>query len=477
MLGALQHLLMPTSLLLMLAGDIIGIIFGAIPGLSGGLAITLMLPVTFAMSANDSITLLAGIYVGGVSGGFISATLIGIPGAPSSVATVFDAYPMSQKGETAKALGTGIIGSFIGTFFSALIAMFVTTYVARLALKLGPWEYFSLCICAITLVVTLSKGNLFKGLGGACIGLLLASVGFAPVDGANRFSFGNMYLSSGINMIGLMLGLFAISQIILNYAKKEQELPDVSNMKISGFGVKAKELFESAKTIGIAFFMGLWIGFLPGMGAALANVASYAQAKASSKHPEKFGTGCVEGILASEVANNASIGGAIIPLIALGIPGDGAGALLLSALLLHGIDSGPMLLVNQPVLVYVLYLGILISAVLTVLVQFFGMRWFPKLLGIPYHYLFAGIALICFVGAYSNTSSLFNCGLMVALGLLSMVMSAANIPVSPIILGFVLGRNIESYLRKGYSYSGGSCRQRPAEHCRPPSGRRERYRR
>lgn len=453
MLGAFQHLMTPSSLLLMLVGDVVGIIFGAIPGLSGGLAITLMLPVTFAMSANASITLLAGVYVGGVSGGFIAATLLGIPGAPSSVATCFDAYPMSQKGETAKALGVGIIGSFIGTFFSALFAMFLTSYVAEIALMLGPWEYFSLCVCAITLVVTLSKGNMFKGLAGACIGLLLACVGFAPIDGANRFSFGNMYLSSGINMVGMMLGLFAVRQIIVDYGKNQQDLPDVSHMRISGFGITLQEMKDSVKVIITSFFTGLWIGFLPGMGAALANVASYAQAKASSKHPEKFGTGCTEGILASEVANNASIGGAIIPLIALGIPGDGAGALLLSALLLHGIEGGPMLLVNEPVLVYVLFIGILLSAVITLIVQFFGMRWFPKILALPYHYLFAGITLICFVGAYAATNTIFNCGLMIALGIFAVLLTYADIPVSPVILGFVLGGNLESYLRKGYSYT------------------------
>ena len=297
---------------------------------------------------------------------------------------------------------------------------------------------------------------MFKGLAAAFIGLLLSCVGFAPVDGANRFSFGNMYLSSGINMISMMLGLFAVSQVVTNYARKRQELPDVSNMKISGFGITIKELLVNAKTIVISFLMGLWIGFLPGMGGALANVAAYAQAKASSKHPELFGTGCVEGILASEVANNASIGGAIIPLIALGIPGDGAGALLLSALLLHGIDSGPMLLVNEPTLVYVLFIGILLSAFITLLVQFVGMRWFPKLLALPYHYLFAGITLICFIGAYSSTNAIFNCLLMILLGIFALILNYANIPVSPVILGFVLGYNIEVYLRKGYSYSGGT---------------------
>ncbi len=456
MSAAFMHLIQPFSIVLMIFGDVLGIIFGAIPGLSGGLAITLLLPLTFTMSANDAITLLAAIYVGGVSGGFISATLIGIPGTPGSVATVFDAYPMSQKGETVKALGVGIIGSFIGTFLSCLIAMFVTQYVARLALMLGPWEYFSLCICAITLVVTLSNGNMFKGLGGACIGLLLSTVGFAPVDGANRFSFGNINLSSGINMVAMMLGLFAVCQVITNYGKKQQALPDVSNIKVSGFGVSIKEILESMKTIVISFFMGLWIGFLPGMGAALSNVAAYAQAKSSSKHPEKFGTGCVEGIFASEVSNNASIGGAIIPLVALGIPGDGAGALLLSALLLQGIESGPMLLVNQPTLVYVLFIGILLSAVITLLLQFFGMRWFPKLLMIPYHYLFGAVTLICFVGAFAATNTLFNCLLMVILGIFGLLMAYIGVPVSPIILGYVLGGNIETYLRKGYSYSGGT---------------------
>ena len=452
----LHTLLEPTSFAVMLGSVVLGIVFGAVPGLTSNMAITLLLPVTFKMTAKLGITTLMSIYVGGMSGGFIAATLVGIPGTPSSIATCFDAYPLSQKGQTTKALGAGILGSFLGTFLSTIIAVFFCPLIAKAAVNLGPWEYFGLCTMAITLVISLSKGNMFKGLAAAFIGLFLSAVGYAPFDATARFTFGVNSISGGINMVALMLGTFAVYQVILNYATDQQNLPTIEKANIRGIGVTLKELRDNVVNIVRSFLIGLWIGFLPGMGAGISNMIAYSQAKSASKHPEKFGTGCVDGVFASEVSNNAAIGGAIIPLIALGIPGDTVTAIMLSGLMIHGIEPGPLLMTKEPELVYVIFGAVLLAAILTLILQLFGMRLFPRLLTIPYHYLFGTIGIICFVGAFSDTNTLFNCGLMLACALFALLMQMGGLPMGPMMLAFILGSELETNLRRSMMMAQGN---------------------
>ncbi|MCH1951999.1 tripartite tricarboxylate transporter permease [Enterocloster sp. OA13] len=452
----LSTLLEPASFAIMLGSVVLGIVFGAVPGLTSNMAITLLLPVTFKMTAKLGITTLMSIYVGGMSGGFIAATLVGIPGTPSSIATCFDAYPLSQKGQTTKALGAGVLGSFLGTFLSTVIAVFFCPLIARAAVNLGPWEYFGLCTMAITLVVSLSKGNMFKGLAAAFIGLLLSSVGYAPFDATARFTFGVSSISGGINMVALMLGTFAVYQVMINYAMDQQNLPEVGKANIKGIGVTLKELKDNAVNIIRSFFIGLWIGFLPGMGAGISNMIAYSQAKSASRHPEEFGKGCVDGVFASEVSNNAAIGGAIIPLIALGIPGDTVTAIMLSGLMIHGIEPGPLLMTKEPELVYVIFGAVLLAAVITLVLQLFGMRLFPRLLTIPYHYLFGTIGIICFVGAFSDTNALFNCGLMLACAVFALFMQMAGLPMGPMMLAFILGGELETNLRRSMMMAKGN---------------------
>ncbi|MGE4353880.1 MAG: tripartite tricarboxylate transporter permease [Oscillospiraceae bacterium] len=452
-LSALLVCLQPMHLLLILGSAILGIIFGAIPGLSGGLGMILLLPLTFGMDTATGFCMLLGMYVGGVSGSFIAAVLVGIPGSASSIATCFDGYPMSQKGETSRALGLGIIGSFIGTFFSVLIAIFLSRPIADLALKLGPWEYFSLCFLAITLVASLSKGSTAKGLLAAGVGLLAASIGMDPVTASIRFTFGSVNFMGGINMISAMLGVYALQQVASNLAHGSQSMPDVTASNVKGIGVRRSDFTENAGLIIQSFLVGLWIGFLPGMGSGLSNMVSYAYAKSSSKHPEEFGTGCPAGILASEVSNNASIGGALIPMISLGIPGDVPTALLISGLIIHGLQPGPLLFTSNPEIVYLVFACVLVATVLVLGFQLFSKRWFPYLLKAPYHYLYSAILLMCFVGAYTASTSMFNVWLMIAFGIIGLMFEMAEIPVSPMILAFILAGNLESYFRKGMSYA------------------------
>lgn len=449
----LSELMIPSNLIIIIGGTILGIIFGAVPGLSATTGIALMLPVSFSMSATTGILFLGSIYVGGISGGLISAILIGVPGTPASVATCFDGYPMAKNGRASRALGIGILSSFIGTFISVLISMIFCPLLARFAVKMGPWEIFSLCFCAIILVVTMSKGNMFNGLIAGLLGILISCIGIAPIDGAKRFTFGVTNLLSGVNQIGLMLGIFAVATLIRNFAKGDTKTPEIDTKGITGFGISIKEYFSHWLLILKSFFIGLWIGFLPGLGAGLANLVAYAQAKGSSKTPEKFGTGCDEGVIASETSNNAAIGGAIIPMVALGIPGDTATAMLIGGLMIHGIDAGPLLMTNHPELVYCFFGVLLLGAVLVLAFQFFGMRSFPYILRTPTCYLYAAILVICVVGAYSDSRTMFNCWLMLVMGAVGIIMALGNLPTSPFILGYILGPMLESNLRKGMTYT------------------------
>ena len=442
----------PSNVLIIIGGTLLGIVFGAVPGLSATTGIALMLPVSFSMSSVTGILFLGAIYVGGISGGLISAILIGVPGTPAAVATCFDGYPMAKNGRASRALGIGIVSSFIGTFLSILVSMIFCPILAHYAVKMGPWEFFSLCFCAIILVVTMSKGNMFNGLIAGLLGIIVSCIGIAPIDGAKRFTFGVVNLFSGVNQIGLMLGVFAVGTLIKNFAKFDTKTPEIDTKGITGFGISIKEYFSHWLLIIKSFFIGLWIGFLPGLGAGLANLVAYAQAKASSKTPEKFGTGCDEGIIASETSNNAAIGGAIIPMVALGIPGDTATAMLIGGLMIHGIDAGPLLMTNHPELVYCFFGVLLFGAILVLIFQFFGMRTFPYILRTPTCYLYAAILVICVVGAYADSRTMFNCGLMIVMGVVAILMALGNLPTSPFILGYILGPMLEENLRKGLTY-------------------------
>jgi len=359
-LSALGILLQPMNFIMMYSCTLVGAILGAIPGLSGGLGITLILPMTFAMSTELSFSMLLGMYVGGVSGSFISAVLIGIPGSAASIATCYDGYPMTKKGEAAKALTIGITASFLGTFVSIIIATLCSSYIADFALMLGPWEYFSLCMMAITMVVGLSSGSIFKGMISAFLGLFFACVGADAVTNQMRFTFNNYNLFGGINVVCLLMGTFALQQVATSYAKSERKMPEVKKDRLGGIGLTVKDFTENIRVIIVSLLIGLWIGFLPGMGSGISNIIAYGQAKKMSKHPELFGTGVEEGIWATECSNNAGVGGALIPMISLGIPGDATTVLLMSAMTIHGLQPGPMFIKQNPVLANLIFAVVLV---------------------------------------------------------------------------------------------------------------------
>lgn len=443
----------PLSLALIVICVAIGIIFGAIPGLSATMAVALFLPVTYGLQPSIAMSVLMALYIGGVSGGLISAILINIPGTPSSVATCFDGHPLAARGEAAKALGVGVVFSFIGTIFSILALMFISPWLAKLAIEFGNFEYFSIALFSLTMIASLSGDSLIKGVFSGTLGFMFATVGIAPIDSAKRFTFGFLDLMSGFDMLTVMIGLFAVGEIIAAAKDSRKEgqkavtQPDMKSVK--GFGFSIKEFLGQQVNMFRSALIGIGIGILPGIGGGTANILAYSVAKNQSKHPEKFGTGIIDGVVASESSNNAAIGGALIPLLTLGIPGDTVTAMLLGGLMIHGITPGPRLFMEHTAVVYGIFGALTIAAFVMLFLEFYGLRIFVKLLTIPKHILLPVIFCLCGVGAYGLNSRTFDLWSVILFGVIGFGFSSFKIPIAPFILGFILGPMAETNLRRG----------------------------
>ena len=453
--SALSLVFQPGNILFILIGVIVGILFGMIPGLNTPIAVALTLPLTLQMGETASICLLMGIYCGGMSGGLISAILLKIPGTAAAVATTFDGYPMTLKGEGAEALCWGVFASFFGGIFSCVILVILAEPLSNMAIKFGPWEYFGTMVLALSLVSALAAGNLLKGLISMFIGLLLATVGLSPIDGvAQRFTFGNLYLGGGFNMVTLIIGLFAFPELF-NVAKnfKEELKPATFKGKIF-FAPKLKEIKPQLLNMVRGSIIGTIIGILPGLGGGPAAMTSYATAKKMSKTPEAFGTGIKEGVIASESANNAVVGGALIPMLSLGVPGDTVTAIIMGALTLQGIVTGPVLVLTKPVFFRSILVAVLVANVFMFLVQAFSIKPLAKIIQIPRCYLLPIIIVFCITGAFSLNSRQFDLYVVLAFALLGYVLERNNYPLAPMLLGFLLSSMTESYVRRSLMYYG-----------------------
>ena len=451
--GGFGTVLTPTGIFLMFIGVTVGIVFGALPGLSATMAIALFLPVTYAMASSNAMTLLMALFIGAISGGLISAILLHIPGTPSSVATCFDGHPMVKKGQAAKALGVGVVFSFLGTVFSTILLMFIAPQIARVAINFGSFEFFSIAIFSLTMIATLSSGNMVKGIMAGVIGFMFSTVGTDTIESSARFTFGNPNLKGGFDMLAVMVGLFAVGEIIgaaQTSRHAAEELMAQPSMKgIKGFGFSLKEFRSQTVNAIRSALIGMGIGILPGIGGGTSNVLAYTVAKNSDKHPEEFGTGRIDGLVASETANNATIGGAMVPLLTLGIPGDTTTAMLLGALTLHGLTPGPLLFQNQADVVYGIFAAMLLCSVIMLFMEFFGLRVFVKLLSIPKYILLPCVFVLCVIGAYAlknNMSQVIACLIFGAIGF---AFKKFEIPTTPFILGFILGPLAEVNYRRG----------------------------
>jgi putative tricarboxylic transport membrane protein len=446
----------PANILLIFLGVVAGIIFGALPGLTTVAALSMFLPITYGMDLGISLAVLTGIYIGGTSGGLVSAILLNIPGTPSSIATCFDGRPLALKGQAGKALGVGIFCSFIGTMVSIAAMIFISPALAALTIKFGPWENFAVTVFALALISSLVGKSLIKGLMSALLGMMIATIGFAPIDGVKRYTFGSIELTSGFTLLPVLVGLYAISEVIASSAGSQgKDTSIISDFKIRGLGFSFAEIKTQVGNIIRSCLIGVGIGILPGIGGSTSNLVAYSVTKNSSKYPEKFGTGVIDGVVASETANNATIGGAMIPLLTLGIPGDGSTALLLGGFMLHGITPGPLLFQTQGPAVYMIFAAMILSSFIMMLVMYGGMKGFVQILKIPAYILLPVIVVLCIIGAYAVNFRTFDAWGLVIFGCLGLLMQKFGMPIPPLILGFILGEPFETNLRRGLQYSNG----------------------
>lgn len=447
---ALLSVCQPMSLLLMIAGVAIGIVFGSIPGLSASMAVALMLPITFTMEASLGMNTLVAVYIGGISGGLISAILLNMPGTASSIATTFDGHPMAQKGEAMKALGLGIVFSFLGSEFSFIILTFFAPKLADIALQFTPAENFGICFFALTMVAILSSGNMVRGVLAGMLGLVFSCVGMSPIDGTARFTFGNINLMSGFDTLTTLIGIFAVADILKTAEKMNANAgKTIPINKVKGFGFSMQEFVYHLPNFLRSALIGTGIGILPGIGGSTSGMLAYVTAKNMSKHPDEFGKGCPDGIVATESANNATIGGAMIPLLVLGIPGDGVTAMMLGGFLIHGLSAGPLLFVKNADVVYGIFAACMVCGLIMLLVEWFCIKGFVQVLKVPKHILLPLILVLCAVGAFATNNRIFDVQSIMIFGIVGYLYHKFKLPTTPFVLCFLIGEMLETYLRRG----------------------------
>ncbi|MCI8677025.1 MAG: C4-dicarboxylate ABC transporter permease [Lawsonibacter sp.] len=459
----LQYIIPATGLLFTLEnilwiniGVFIGSVFAAIPGLSVILCVILFLPVTYSMTAIPGMMFLLGIYCAGGYGGSVSAILINTPGTPHAAATMLDGHPLSQQGRTKVALKIALYASTFGGVFSALMLLFLGPQVAKVAAQLGTAEYFMVCVFGLTIIAGVSGKSMIKGLISACLGLLISCVGSDPMTSYDRFTFGVSRLYLGLDLAICLIGLFALVEIMAKAEKPLDRLNlDTTQIKDDGVITKA-EYKRMARPVLVSSIIGVLVGIIPGTGASEASWFSYNTAKNMSKHPEEFGHGSVEGIAAAESANNAVTGATLIPLLTLGIPGDGTVAIMLSALMINGLNPGLSLFTTQGDIMYAIMLGLILVNIFMCLQGKFLTTLFAKVVSIPQEILTPIIVIFCFAGAYSVNGNYFDVGVALIFGALAWVLRKLELPPVPILLGLVLGSMTETNFRRALLISNGS---------------------
>lgn len=440
----------------MTAGVILGIIVGALPGLTVTMAVALLVPFTFGVDPVTGISFLLGVYVGGIYGGSISAIMIRTPGTPAAAATVLDGYPLMKQGKAIKALKMALVASFIGGIISAMTLILVAPQLAKIALEFGPPEYFSLALFGLTIIAVVSTRNLTKGLISAFFGILINTVGLDPVGGVSRFTFGISNLQSGFPLIPALIGLFAVSEIIRQFSFNREMIIINEAILSNKVHLNINDIKRSLKTIIKSSFIGTIIGAIPGAGSAIAAFLGYNEAVRSSKHPEKFGKGELEGVAAAEAANNAVTGSTLIPLLTLGVPGDTVTAVLLGALMIQGLRPGPLLFEKHIDIVYSLFASIIVVNIIMLIIANIGIKWFAKIAIIPIKILMPIILVLCFVGSYSVSGNIYDIEVVIGFGILGYFMQKYDFPVTPLLLANILGPMAERGLRQSLGLSQGS---------------------
>lgn len=448
-LGALQIIFSPKTLFFIACGVSLGTILGAIPGLNSTMGTALLIPFTFAMAPENGLALLAAVYCGGTFGGSISAILFNVPGAPEAAATGFDGYPMAQKGMAGEALGYAIMCSVIGGLFSVLVMNLVSPQLAKVGLTFSQPEYFALAVAALSLIASLGGAGMAKAFISGSIGLILATVGIDEMTALERFTFGGKALIGGINFIPAIIGAFAVGEILAKAEEGKGLGGEQLDIQVSTKLPSLKNLLALKWTIFRSAIIGTAIGILPGVGATTAAFIGYSEAVRWSKHPEKFGTGVPEGIAGPETANNAATGGAMVPLLTLGIPGSATTAVIIGGFLVHGLQPGPMLFFNQPKLMYAIFIAMYLANILMLFAGLGVAKVFANFRKVRYSILGPVIFVFAAIGSFGVRNDMIDVWIMFACGLLGYFFKKYKYPIAPLIIGLVLGPLTEVSLRKG----------------------------
>lgn len=444
-----MDVLHPINLIWITIGTFAGIVLGAIPGLTGAMGISLMVPLTYTMEPIPAICMLLGVYCGGTYGGSITAILINTPGSGASVVTAFDGHEIAKKGKGGKALRMALYASFVGGIISALILSTISPLIAGMALKFGPCEYLALIILGLTVVGGISGDDLYKGIIAASLGLLVAAVGQDPGSGMPRLTFRITNLLSGIPSVPLLIGMFAMSEILIQMEKRSSTKGKIEICRMEGDqSLPLKEFLSYWKTIIKGSLIGTYIGAVPGIGASVASFVSYNEAMRVSKHPEEFGHGSLDGVAASESGNNGVTGATLIPLLTLGIPGDVVTGILLGAFMLQGLTPGPKLLEEHTATIYAIFAGLIIVNIIMLLMGAAGMRIFPLVTKLPGDLMFSCVFVMCVVGAYATQNTTFMVGIMLAFGFFGYVMKKCGIPAGAFLVAYMLGGTLEANLQR-----------------------------
>lgn len=441
-------------LLAIVAGTVAGYVIGALPGFSATMGVAIFVPFSYQMDANTAFAFLIALYCSAVFAGSIPAILIRTPGTPAAICTIYDGYPMAKKGEAGRALGLACWASVIGGVFSAAMLMLLAEFIADFALSFGHYEYFMLGVLGLSMVIGMSSNNMVKGLISMAVGLAVPLVGMDPMNGFPRFTFGQIELLSGLQELPVMIGLFALSEVFIGFSAGDRE--EMKEQKIEGLFSGFKDLARAKWLLFKSAVAGTCLGALPGVGGTTAAIIGYDQAKKGSKHPELMGTGQPEGIIGPECANNAVTGGALIPLLALGIPGDPVTAILLGALMIKGLQPGPLLFEQHPVIVKGIYISVILSYVAIFIFSIFSIKLIAKLLNVKSSILSAFVLVFCVIGSYALKNSYFDILVAIAFGLIGYWMRKEDFPLGPMTLALVLGGMIEQKLGGALKLSNGS---------------------
>lgn len=447
---------LPMSLVATAIGVLFGLIVGMIPGMTISTGIIVLLPLTFVLPADISIALLLGLYVGGMTGGSFSAVLLNIPGTPSASATAMDGFPMASKGQAGRALGIAITASFVGGLFSFFCLYLIAPLLAEVALEFRTPDMFSLLFFGMTIICSFAAKSLVKGLLSGAIGLVIVTVGQDPVMGTARFTFGDVNMMAGIHFLTAMIGLFAVPQLVENLIEmRDEKKAKPSQAKLGTVLPNLADLKRMRVPVSIGAVTGSFLGILPGAGGPIAAFISYDYSRKASKTPEEFGKGAVEGVAAPESANNAVTGGALIPMMTLGIPGDPVTAILIGALTIHGLAPGPLLFMERGDFAYGIIFSFFWANIFNFIIALLGLRILVKVLSTPKALLMPAIAVLCVVGSYALRNSFFDVYVMLFFGFLGLAMKWLNVPVVPLLLALVLGRQMEEHLRVALTSSKG----------------------